>query len=284
MNNEVTNKDNKKRIINIIIVIILCIVCLGIGYIIGNNRKEEVIEEKEIKLNNNDEKEKQEGVSNNKDKTEKQEDVSNNKDKIEKQENTEEKEEIVTRRKISDNNMNVIKEEIDKDEKITENIVLNGKTLELTYELENYDETWGGTPVFKINNNKIENKSLYGTYCYYIEYKKILGNDNKEYLLFTYGTYANYLFIINDEGRVIYSINSLDKTEECVAFFDYNGIGQRMYVIEDNNIYFYKAEGEVSYNSEANIELTEIKLIINNNMVKEERSSSKINGHFGQCK
>ncbi len=269
--NEVTNKVNKKRIINIIIVIILCIVCLGIGYIIGNNRKEEVIEEKEIKLNNNDEKEKQE-------------DVSNNKDKIEKQENTEVKEEIVTRRKISDNNMNAIKEKIGKDEKVTEKIVLNGKTLELTYELENYDETWGGTPVFKINNNKIENKSLYGNSCYYIEYKKILGNDNKEYLLFTYGTYANYLFIINDEGRVIYSINSLDKKEECVAFFDYNGIGQRMYVIEDNNIYYYKAEGEVSYNSEASIELTEIKLIINNNMVKEERSSSKVKGHFGQCK
>ena len=249
---------NKKRIINIIIVIILCIVCLGIGYIIGNNRKEEVIEEKEIKLNNNDEKEKQE--------------------------NTEVKEEIVTRRKISDNNMNAIKEKIGKDEKVTEKIVLNGKTLELTYELENYDETWGGTPVFKINNNKIENKSLYGTYCYYIEYKKILGNDNKEYLLFTYGTYANYLFIINDEGKVIYSINSLDKNEECVAFIDSNAVGQRMYAIKDNNIYFYKAEGEVSYNSEANIELTEIKLIINNNMVKEERSSSKINGHFGQCK
>ena len=53
---------------------------------------------------------------------------------------------------------------------------------------------------------------------------------------------------------------------------------------EDNSLYFYKAEGEVSYNSEANIELTEIKLIINNNMVKEEKSPSKINGHFGQCK
>lgn len=260
---------NKKRIINIIIVIILCIVCLGIGYIIGNNRKEEVIEEKEIKLNNNDEKEKQE---------EEKEEIIEEKETVEQEEPK--RSTIIS----SDNNMNSIKADIGEDEKITENIELNGKILELTYELDNYNEAWGGTPLFKINNNKIENKSLYGTYCYYIEYKKILGNDNKEYLLFTYGTYANYLFIINDEGRVIYSINSLDKNEECVAFIDSNAVGQRMYAIKDNNIYFYKAEGEVSYNSETNIELTEIKLIINNNMVKEEKSPSKINGHFGQCK
>ena len=260
MNNEVTNKVNKNRKIYIIIAIILCIICFGIGYIIGNNRHVEVIKEKEVEPNKNN-------------KTDEQ------------GETTEEQEEdTIDNNTTNDNNMNSIKADIGKDEKITENIELNGKTLELTYELDNYNENWGGTPLFKINNNKIENKSLYGTYCYYIEYKKILGNDNKEYLLFTYGTYANYLFIINDEGRVIYSINSLDKNEECVAFIDSNAVGQRMYAIKDNNIYFYKAEGEVSYNSEANIELTEIKLIINNNMVKEEKSTSKVKGHFGQCK
>ena len=250
-NNLVTNKVNKNRTIYIIITIVLCIICLGVGYIIGSSKY--IDPKEEVELNNND-------------KTGKQEETT--------------KSTIIT----SDNNMNSIKADIGKDEKITENIVLNGKTLELTYELENYDETWGGTPVFKINNNKIENKDLYGDYCYYIEYKIILGNDNKEYLVFTYGTNANYLFIINDEGRVIYSINSLDKTKECVAFIDSNAVGQRMYAIKDNDVYFYKAEGEVSYNSEANIELTEIKLIINNNVVKEEKSPSKINGHFGQCK
>ena len=102
--------------------------------------------------------------------------------------------------------------------------------------------------------------------------------------MLTYGTYANYLFIINDEGKVIYSINSLDKNEECVAFIDSNAVGQRMYAIKDNNIYFYKAEGEISYSSDTSIELTEIKLIINNNMVKEEILPSKIKGHFGQCR
>lgn len=251
--NVVTNKVNKNKTVYIIILVISFIICLGVGYIIGSNKHIETTKEKEVDKKNNE--------------------------NIEKQEETT-KSTIIT----SDTNMNSIKADIGKDEKITENIELNGKTLELTYELENYNETWGGTPLFKINNNKIENKSLYGNNCYYIEYKKIYGNDNKEYLLFTYGTYANYLFIINDEGRVIYSINSLDKNEECVAFIDSNAIGQRMYAIKDNNIYFYKAEGEVTYNSEANIELTEIKLIINNNLVKEEKSSSKIDGHFGQCK
>ena len=269
--NLVTNKVNKNRTIYIIITIVLCIICLGVGYIIGSSKH--VDPKEEVELNNND-------------KTGKQEETIEEQAEEKEAEKQEEEQEETTKSTIitSDNNMNSIKADIGKDEKITENIVLNGKTLELTYELENYDETWGGTPVFKINNNKIENKSLYGTYCYYIEYKKILGVDNKEYLVFTYGTNANYLFIINDEGRVIYSINSLDKTKECVAFIDSYAVGQRMYAIKDNDVYFYKAEGEVSYNSEANIELTEIKLIINNNMVKEEKSPSKINGHFGQCK
>ena len=270
-NNLVTNKVNKNRTIYIIITIVLCIICLGVGYIIGSSKH--VDPKEEVELNNND-------------KTGKQEETIEEQAGEKEAEKQEEEQEETTKSTIitSDNNMNSIKADIGKDEKITENIVLNGKTLELTYELENYDETWGGTPVFKINNNKIENKDLYGDYCYYIEYKIILGNDNKEYLVFTYGTNANYLFIINDEGRVIYSINSLDKTKECVAFIDSNAVGQRMYAIKDNDVYFYKAEGEVSYNSEANIELTEIKLIINNNMVKEEKSPSKINGHFGQCK
>ena len=274
--NEVTNKVNKNRKIYIIIAIILCIICFGIGYIISTSKHIETTKEKEVELNNNDKTEKQVEVI--EEQEEEKEEIIEEKETVEQEEPK--KSTIIT----SDNNMNSIKADIGKDEKITENIELNGKTLELTYELDNYNEAWGGTPLFKINNNKIENKSLYGTYCYYIEYKKILGNDNKEYLLFTYGTNANYLFIINDEGRVIYSINSLDKNEECVAFIDSNAVGQRMYAIKDNNIYFYKAEGEVSYNSEANIELTEIKLIINNNMVKEEKSPSKVKGHFGQCK
>jgi hypothetical protein len=241
-------KVSSNKPLYIIIALLLFIIGLGTGYIVGSN-KNEVVKEKEVEPINN--------------KTEEQE---------EKEEDT------------IDNNMNSIKADIGKDEKITKNIELNGKTLELTYELEDYDETWGGTPVFKINNNKIENKSLYGTHCFFVEYKIILGNDNKEYLLFTYGTYANYLFIINDEGRVIYSINSLTKNEECVGSINNYSCNERVYVIKDNDVYFYKEDEESSYNSEYRIELTKIKLIINNNIVKEEKSSSKINGYLAQCK
>ena len=258
-------KESNNKPLYIIIALLLFIIGLGTGYIVGSNKNEEV-KEKEVE--------------------QKKEDGKDKKSQSSKSDIEEKEEDTIDNNTTNDNNMNSIKADIGKDEKITENIELNGKTLELTYELEDYDETWGGTPVFKINNNKIENKSLYGTYCFFVEYKIILGNDNKEYLLFTYGTYANYLFIINDEGRVIYSINSLTKNEECVGSinnYSYSG-NERVYVIKDNDVYFYKEDGESSYDSEYRIELTKIKLIINNNIVKEEKSSSKINGYLAQCK
>ena len=155
--NEVTNKVNKKRIINIIIVIILCIVCFGIGYIISTSKHVEPIEEKEVDKKNSDKEEKPEEAI--EEQKEEKEEIIEEKETVEQEEPT--KSTIIT----SDNNMNSIKADIGENEKITENIELNGKTLELTYELDNYNEAWGGTPLFKINNNKIENKSLYGTYC-----------------------------------------------------------------------------------------------------------------------
>ena len=128
-NNLVTNKVNKNRTIYVIITIVLCIMCLGVGYIIGSSKH--IDSKEEVELNNND-------------KTGKQEETIEEQAEEKEAEKQEEEQEETTKSTITtSNNMNSIKADIGKDEKITENIVLNGKTLELTYELENYDENWG---------------------------------------------------------------------------------------------------------------------------------------------
>lgn len=252
-------KDNSKTYL-IIIAVLLLIIGIGVGYIIGTNNKpldpkkeepKETIEKIEI-----DEEDKEDEKE-----PEPEKEEESNSDSTPKKE--------------------IIKGTLNSDisigEKDSKTISLNNKQLEISY--ENIDDNGPGTRKLKVGTNVIGSWSPNGLSN--IKYEVITGSDNKDYLVIRYQQWANYGYIINDEGKTIYYFDTNVKDLGCVAYFD--DLSDEMSYIENNEVYYYKYRSGSANNNNSSLKTDLVKLSINNNKVTETKTGTVKDGKFGQC-
>ena len=175
----------------------------------------------------------------------------------------------------------------------TVNITLNGKNNTLL--LENNKKENG---VIKFGNTNIDLMVKFGAgpnivydTTHKLNYNVVIGEDNKEYLVVSYGeSLQQYLLILNDNANIIgqYSTHYTNtkfysEDDDC---FVYNDNDEILYKVSGNEVFFYKyKEGSFSKNSndQGYVILEEVLIKINNNKVSENTTGNTINSHVGQC-
>ena len=237
-------EKNNNKVYLIIIVILLFIIGIGIGYIIGNNKSDLKVGEKEV----------------------------NKKEEKEIDKNEEEPAKSEEKHHLGLHNMGFPFI----DETVTHEVMLNDKKLGIRIEDKDGVEVF-----FYINNKKYMEWSPNAPGSY--NYRVITGTDNKEYLFLSFGiSEIGSAYIINDNGEEIFHISSDPVDIECSSYTDEDDLVYIEYSEGIDSVFYYKyVDG--SKTSDWKIKLELVKLVINNNKVTEEKQNKTINGGLGQC-
>lgn len=260
-------KENK--ILYIIIGILLLIIGIGAGYIIGTNKTDVKVEEKDK------ENKPKERTEEDKDNTKNQEERKDEEPPV--KNDTEEKKEELASGTLESNG---IKDSVE--------ITLNGKKNTLL--LENNKKEDG---IIKFANTDIDLMIKYGAgpgvkdTTYKLNYNVVLGEDNKEYLVVSYGeSYQQYLLILNDDTRIIGQYGThytntkfYSNNDDCFVNLDGDKI---LYNVDGNDIFFYKYK-EGSLKQTNSVTLEEVSIKINSNKITENLTGKTINTIVGQC-
>ena len=244
-------KENNNKPLYIIIAILLFIIGLGAGYIMGSN-KPDVAKEKEVesKKEDNEDKNSQSSKDNKEEKNPSSNDTSVKK--------------------------GVINSDIKIGEKDSKKVSVNGKEVEISYEVIEGDEGGPGTRYLKVNNKEIGNWSPNGIND--IRYETIKGSDGKEYLILMYSQWYEYIHIVNDTGEEIHKYRTYVEKEECGL---HNESIENLIYINNNIIYYYRYKSHDSSSGKVTMELVE--LDINNDKVTIKETGETKEGSFGQC-
>ena len=115
-----------------------------------------------------------------------------------------------------------------------------------------------------------------------IEYKIIIGSDDKEYLYVAYQRlYNQFIIIINDETNIIGQYSSSIESISCYAALDsLTNDYKPLYKVENNSVYYYKYVETIKDNR---IMLEMIKLEVADNKVKEIKTGTRVSGKSVQC-
>lgn len=127
-----------------------------------------------------------------------------------------------------------------------------------------------------------------------VNYNVVVGKDNKEYLVVTYGySFQQFLIVLNKDAKVIgkYSTYYEDtkffgEHDNCYAIEEVNDVFTILYSVEDNDIYFYKYDEGTLRNlgdGKNSIDLEQIKIEIDNDKLIETKTGSTKKGSAGQC-
>ena len=253
-------QKNDSKVYLIIIAILLLIIGVGVGFYIGKNNN--ALETKQ--------EEKEEGVK----KKSQEKDLDEEKTDSEKKDNSDKEE----NKKIKKGSL---KSEMDIGEKDVKVVDINNKQVEISYEI--IDDDGPGTRVLKIGNKEIGKWSPNGIGD--IKYEVVTGKDNSEYLLLTYNLFANYGYIVKDDGKILYSFDSTVKDNsgnlDCVAYFD--DINDKMIYVENNEVYYYKYKNGTANEKDYSVKVDLVKLSINSNKVTEVKTGTEKVGKYGQC-
>ncbi len=250
-------EKNENKILYIIIGILLLIIGIGAGYMVGTNKADVNIEEKE--KNNNKLEERKDGET----------PVKND--------NEENKKDLATGTLESNGKKDSIE------------INLNGKKNILL--LENNKKEDGA---IKFGNTDIDLMIKYGVgpgvvhdTVYKLNYNVVLGEDNREYLVVSYGeSLQQYLLILNDDTRIIGQYGSFyrnakfySNNDDCFVYTDEEKI---LYNVEGNDVLFYKYK-DGSFKQSTGATLEEVKIIIDNNGITESATGNTLISKVGQC-
>jgi len=255
-------EKSENKVLYIIIGILLLIIGIGAGYIIGINKSNVKVEEKE-KVEEKKEKEETE------EKKDEEPPVKND---------TEENEKELASGTLKSNG-----------QKDSVEISLNGKTNTLL--LENNKKENG---VIKYGNTNIDLMVKFGTgpdvihdTTYELNYNVVLGEDNREYLVVSYGeSLQQYLLILNDDTRIIGEYGThytntkfYSHLDDCFVYLDEE---KKVYNVDGNDIFFYKyKEGSFKQTYEATLE--EVLIKINNNKITDSVTGKTLTSKVGQC-
>ena len=170
-------------------------------------------------------------------------------------------------------------------EKITVDINLNDKQNTLVFEnrsqaRENSTLTFGQTNLNLLSLVRTGNSIKEAPEE--IEYKIIIGSDDKEYLYVAYQRlYNQFIIIINDETNIIGQYSSSIESISCYAALDsLTNDYKPLYKVENNSVYYYKYVETIKDNR---IMLEMIKLEVADNKVKEIKTGTRVSGKSVQC-
>ena len=174
---------------------------------------------------------------------------------------------------------------------VTANITLNGKESTLTLENNSGQQK---DSIFTFGSTKLCFIQGWGTGPSYacapesVDYSVVRGKDNKEYLFIYYqSSFDKHILILNEDSKIIKHISSKvdDKTFDYGCFVTLSDIEAKLYIIKDNNIYFYdRATVPNSYiNTSEPINLKTVKIEITNNVVELTDTDEKETGQYAQC-